>query len=164
MELAKRSYVSCLSVSLLFGICVSNTKETKFSSYNIRSQERGLAIMEFVLISPLLFLLVFGLIQYGLVFFTYITVKNATSLTARSAVLGRPALSNEQLVSIAVQAIAPSLDQNRLSVRIEDTNVGGLSGAKRVELSYNLQVFFPILFPNTSTDGTYIIRTEAIMR
>jgi hypothetical protein len=51
---------------------------------------RGQTLVEFALCIPLLALLLFGIIQYGFIFYTYISLKNASAVGARYATLSNP--------------------------------------------------------------------------
>lgn len=51
---------------------------------NVRRDERAAAIVEFAIIAPLLFILVFGIIDYGRYFYWYARVTNAAREGARA--------------------------------------------------------------------------------
>jgi Flp pilus assembly protein TadG len=53
--------------------------------------ERGAAAVEFALVMPLLLLLVFGIIEFGLVFNRYISMTHASREGVRELSLGIPA-------------------------------------------------------------------------
>lgn len=79
-----------------------------------RRDERGASLVEFALILPLFSLLLFGLIDFGLVFGGYITMQNGVSAAARDASVGT--------VSPACASAAnPMLCQ-------AETDVGSLTG------------------------------------
>src|SRR3954470_3693082 len=48
-----------------------------------RAGERGAVLVEFAIIAPVLSLLIFGMIEYGLLFRDYLTVSNVTRTGAR---------------------------------------------------------------------------------
>ena len=50
-------------------------------------RERGAVAVEFALVSPLLFALLFGLVDYGLYFADVLSVRQATTDAAREATL-----------------------------------------------------------------------------
>ncbi|NEX92714.1 TadE family protein [Caulobacter sp. 17J65-9] len=54
----------------------------------IGRDERGAALVEFSLVAPLLFGLTFGVIQYGLLLYTYNNMLNAARETAREISIG----------------------------------------------------------------------------
>src|SRR3954453_18850693 len=50
-----------------------------------RAGERGAVLVEFAIIAPVLSMLIFGMIEYGLLFRDYLTVSNVTRTGARVA-------------------------------------------------------------------------------
>jgi len=50
-----------------------------------RSRSRGVALVEFALVAPLLFLLVFGIIEFGYAFVQYLDVKHGAREAGRLA-------------------------------------------------------------------------------
>ncbi|MBC6981557.1 TadE/TadG family type IV pilus assembly protein [Caulobacter sp. 17J80-11] len=54
----------------------------------IGRDERGAALVEFSLVAPILLSLTFGVIQYGLLLYTYNNMLNAARETARSVAIG----------------------------------------------------------------------------
>lgn len=61
---------------------------------------RGSAVVEMAIIAPLAFLLVIGVIEFSLVFFTTLTMQYAVREGARYATTGRNDGTNTQLVSV----------------------------------------------------------------
>ena len=83
----------------------------------IRS-ERGQSVTEFALVLPVLALLLFGIIQFGITFNHYVTLTDATRAGARKAAVGRQVADP---VGTAVQAVrdsAKDLNQGDLSVSV----------------------------------------------
>lgn len=58
------------------------------SCIKILSGEKGTSAVEFAIILPILIMLVFGIIQFGLVFNKYIAITHATREGARLAAVG----------------------------------------------------------------------------
>ena len=58
------------------------------SGYRKRTDERGAAAVEFALIAPVLLVLLFGIIDFGLAINRYAMVNNAAREAAREASLG----------------------------------------------------------------------------
>jgi Flp pilus assembly protein TadG len=87
---------------------------------DIRS-EQGQSLTEFALALPVLALLLFAVIQFGIVFNNYVTLTDATRAGARKAAVGRQ-LSNPQGATIAaVRASAQDLTQSKLNVTVSST-------------------------------------------
>ena len=66
------------------------------------ANERGAALLEFALVAPILILLVFGIIEYGMFFKDYLTVSNTTRAGAR---VGSAAGSNADADYQILQAV-----------------------------------------------------------
>jgi Flp pilus assembly protein TadG len=82
------------------------------------TNERGQTMTEFTLILPILCLLLFGVIQFGIVFNNYVTVTDAARAGARKAVVSRTAMSPSAITENAVRSSAATLDQSKLAVTV----------------------------------------------
>ena len=56
---------------------------------NIRRNEKGQAMVEFAIVAPILLLLVFGIVQFGILFNNYLTLTDAVRTGARQAAVSR---------------------------------------------------------------------------
>lgn len=83
---------------------------------------------EFALVLPLLALLLFGVIQFGLVFHNYVTLTDAVRAGSRQAAVGRHVSSPEAAAEDRVRQSAANLDQARLDVEV-DVNPDWVPGA-----------------------------------
>jgi Flp pilus assembly protein TadG len=87
--------------------------------------ERGQSLVEFALALPILVLLLFAVIQFGIAFNNYVTLTDATRAGARKAAVGRQ-LSNPQSTTItAVRNSATDLRQSDLNVTVSSTWLPG---------------------------------------
>jgi Flp pilus assembly protein TadG len=124
--------------------------------------------VEFALILPVFFLVVAGMIDFGLGIYSDLTLVNAAREGAR---LGTVDPGNTTAIEQRVRAMADNLDPARLSVSIAcERPSGGAFGpctnpmwqpgdATRVTVQYQYSTFFPFLF------GTQIpLASEAKMR
>lgn len=83
-----------------------------------RQDERGATLLEFALVTPVLLLLVFGAVEYGLFFKNYLTVSNTTRTGARVAsATGSGADSDYQILQ-AVKAAATALPGGSDSIQL----------------------------------------------
>ena len=71
---------------------------------------------EFALVLPVLALLLFAVIQFGIVFNSYVTLTDATRAGARRAAVSREDPNRNSAVIAAVQNSASDLDGSKLSV------------------------------------------------
>ena len=80
--------------------------------------ERGQAMTEFALILPLLALLIFGIVQLGIIFNNYVTITDATRAGARKGAVGRYQANPCAAAEAAVRSSAPNLNQAQLNVQV----------------------------------------------
>jgi Flp pilus assembly protein TadG len=89
---------------------------------------------EFALVLPVLALMLFAVIQFGITFNNYITVTDAARAGARKAAVSRGTANPAKTAETAVRASAAGLDQDRLDVEIESNFDRGTD--VRVSASY----------------------------
>jgi Flp pilus assembly protein TadG len=99
---------------------------TKLSPHRIsRRREEGQTLTEFALVLPLLALLLFGVIQFGIVFHQYVTLTDAVRAGGRQGAVSRD-LANPTAVTIdRVRRSAVNLDQGKLGVTVSSTWLRG---------------------------------------
>jgi Flp pilus assembly protein TadG len=78
--------------------------------------EQGQAMTEFALVLPVLALILFAVIQFGIVFNNYVTLTDATRAGARKAAVSRDDPNRDADVMAAVRSSASDLDGSKLSV------------------------------------------------
>jgi Flp pilus assembly protein TadG len=71
---------------------------------------------EFALVLPVLALILFAVIQFGIVFNNYVTLTDATRAGARRAAVSRQDPNHDAAVIAAVRSSASNLDSSKLSV------------------------------------------------
>ena len=71
---------------------------------------------EFALVLPILALLLFAVIQFGIVFNNYVTLTDATRAGARKAAVSRQNPNRNSVVMTAVRSSATDLSGSKLSV------------------------------------------------
>ena len=90
-------------------------------SRRITRDETGQTMAEFAIVLPVLCVLLFGIIQLGIVFNNYVTLTDATRAGARKGAVGRQ-LPNPQGSTIsAVRSSAADLNQTKLAVTVTST-------------------------------------------
>jgi Flp pilus assembly protein TadG len=87
---------------------------------SIRNQQ-GQTMTEFALVLPVLALLLFAVIQFGIVFNNYETLTDATRAGARKAAVSRQASNPTAAAETAVRNSATDLKQSDLKVTINST-------------------------------------------
>ena len=83
--------------------------------------ERGQTTTEFAIVLPIIALLLFGVIQFGILFNNYVTITDAVRAGARKAAVSRQSGNPVGACVGAVRASAGSLDQSRLGVTCSST-------------------------------------------
>jgi Flp pilus assembly protein TadG len=78
--------------------------------------EQGQTMTEFALVLPVLALILFAVIQFGIVFNNYVTLTDATRAGARRAAVSRQDPNRDSTVIAAVRNSASDLDSSKLSV------------------------------------------------
>jgi Flp pilus assembly protein TadG len=87
---------------------------------SIRNQQ-GQTMTEFALVLPVLAMLLFAVIQFGIVFNNYETLTDATRAGARKAAVSRQASNPAAAAETAVRNSATDLKQSDLKVTINST-------------------------------------------
>ena len=95
-------------------------KNTERRTINLRS-ERGQSLTEFALALPILALLLFAVIQFGIVFNNFVTLTDATRAGARKAAVDRQLANPAGAAVSAVRFSAANLKQSDLAVTVTAT-------------------------------------------
>lgn len=91
---------------------------------------------EFALVLPLLALLLFGVIQFGLVFHNYVTLTDAVRAGSRQAAVGRHLDDPKGAAEDRVRESAANLDQAKLDVDVTAPAVWEPGADVTVEATY----------------------------
>jgi Flp pilus assembly protein TadG len=97
----------------------------KMTSKRFQSKnQQGQTMAEFSLVLPVLAILLFGVIQFGIVFNNYLAVTDAVRAGARQAAVARslPPAEREAKVEAKVRASAENLDQDILEVTVDPSD------------------------------------------
>jgi Flp pilus assembly protein TadG len=85
--------------------------------FNFKNQQ-GQSMTEFALVLPILVFLLFGVIQFGIVFNNYITVTDAVRAGARKGAVGRHLQNPDAAVVQSVRDASNGLKQSDLNVTV----------------------------------------------
>ncbi|MBA7508123.1 hypothetical protein ES705_00043 [subsurface metagenome] len=123
--------------------------------HRIIKSEKGASAVEFALILPILIMLVFGIVQFGIAFNNYITITHAAREGARIAAVD---LNNPDLKNIIIERAFPvQITEDDIVISTpEGTNIGD---PVEVEITYNISITIPLV-------GSWDIplKNKAIMR
>lgn len=108
---------------------------------NLKNQ-KGQALVEFAIILPILLMLVMGILQFGMMLNSYITIENASREGARAGIIG----SSDAEIQNLIISTSPSLDPKNLTVTITPTETNRKSGDTLiVKVTYNYNLIVPII-------------------
>jgi Flp pilus assembly protein TadG len=124
---------------------------------------RGQTLIEFAFILPIIALILFGIIQYGFIFNAYMTLRHAAHVTGRALSLPAADTSVANARNIAVAAITPMLQSNRLDNPVVTSKTVGGKPAIEVSLTYAQPLIFRFVLPG-ATSGTLTITASATYR
>ncbi len=111
-----------------------------------RKREEGQALVEFIIVLPVLLLIVLGIIQFGSLFKDYIALTDAVRVGARQAAVSRTLPNPEAVVIARVQKAGVNLDKNQMTITIEpwdpvtQTNTWAQSGDVTVHATYPYRI------------------------
>ena len=128
--------------------------------------EDGISLMELAISLPFLLILIAGILQFGYLLAAHVIVRQATVTSAREALLGLPARTDGQIRAVADSAVEPMLSSDNIrQLNItRNVNVGGVGGATRVELIYDLAPFVPGMFSGNGPNGEFVVRSVQVVR
>jgi len=123
--------------------------------------ERGQTLVELALILPIIILILFGTLEFGRIFHSYIVITNAAREGARLGALGK---SDEEIISRIREASPLYQADTRLRIiRLEPNESARNSGVPlTVEVAYDVELVTPIIssiLPNPVT-----LKSTAVMR
>ncbi len=124
----------------------------------MKQYKSGQSLVEFALVAPLFFLLIFGVIDFGRLFFTQATLQHALREAGRYAVTGnklpgtnpdtsQPYTRVESIKQAAKKA-AMGLDVGAITVSSQSGGAGSAGGPGdrvTVSITYTLQLITPII-------------------
>ncbi len=131
-------------------------------------RQSGAAFVEFALVFPILLLVVFGIIQFGLLLNASITLNNAAEMAARFATLKDPAAAaalQVQDVEVVVKKAVEGTLINPTNVQVaafeKNYQLGNGEEAKRIVLTYNFPLSVPYVLGSLSSIN---LSAQAVMQ
>jgi Flp pilus assembly protein TadG len=125
-------------------------------------RESGSDIVEFAVLLPVFALLLFGIVQYALLFTAYITIRKASDAGARQAIVSNMTTNN--IVEVARSAVGPLLNPGSLTVTSTATNMNGRPGMV-VNVSYPFQLIIPYIVPGRdASTSTRTITAKTVIQ
>jgi Flp pilus assembly protein TadG len=129
----------------------------------------GMAMVEFVMILPALIVMLFGILEFGVLFYQWQTLSNAAREGAREAIVFRKNCDASAVQSLIEQTVIDYADSANIAVTPSDISItGSCTGSGeplRVEVSHDfgffvLPGFISQLTPTITLVGTSEMRNE----
>ncbi|WP_428911920.1 TadE/TadG family type IV pilus assembly protein [Niallia sp. Krafla_26] len=121
--------------------------------------EKGQATVELALSLVILMFILFGIIDFGRIFHTYLTLEHAGREAARIASLGGTDVEVEE----RAKASAPSLNDSNVSVMISPTSQSRSRGTYvTVNMTYPVSISVPLL--QNVLPNPFVLHSKTVMR
>jgi Flp pilus assembly protein TadG len=122
------------------------------------TNDEGQAVVEFAVILPVLLLVLFGILQFGIVFNNYIQVTSAAREGARKAATSRAlgVTAAESAATTSARNAAASLNQSNLTVTFPNspTFLQGTDVTVKVTYPYSVSIMGLVVSSGTLTGST----------
>lgn len=121
--------------------------------------EKGQSLVEFAILLPILLLLLMGILEFGIMLNSYLTINNSAREGARLGIVAGSDLEINQLIA----TISPNLDSGNIIVNITPSEGNRISGGTlTVEVIYNYQVTIPII--SNILNDVVVLKAKTSMR
>lgn len=129
------------------------------------ARDRGAVAVEFGLVAPVLFVMLFGIIQFGLIFTNQLQVQAAAREGARYAALRYPASQ----IQTRVRGTAPGVDLSAPSaITVTPVDPSATTVAQNTTVTVSVQtrvpVFLPFISATIDSDGDGFYPVTAVAR
>ncbi len=102
--------------------------------------ERGQSLVEFALVAPLLLLILFGIVQFGIAFKNSITIADAARAGARTAAVNRTAADPVAVAKQAVLNASTDLDTSKVTVSVTSPWQQGSDVTVKASYPYSIDI------------------------
>jgi len=105
-------------------------------------KKKGQSLVEFAIILPILVLIIFGIIEFGLLMNSYIVIQAASREGARIGIVG----GTDEDILDSVYTAASNLDINRINVNINPNEGSRKPGdTLTVQVEYDYDILMPVI-------------------
>ena len=127
--------------------------------------ESGQALVEFALVSPLLLLLILGLVEFARAWNTQQVLTETARDALRSGVVANPGFTYDAMVSMVDQALQrASLDPTKAEISVDGWKAGSGTPARiTIDYQYDFEFFGPFVDWATG-DKSLALSTSFVMR
>ncbi len=116
--------------------------------------ERGQTMVEFAIVFPLLAVVLFGIVQFGILFNNYLTVTDAVRAGAREASVARQSANPVGAATTAVRNAAADLNQTNLAVTVTSGWIPGSDVTVQATYPYSISLLGWVLTSGSLTSKT----------
>jgi Flp pilus assembly protein TadG len=102
--------------------------------------EEGQALVEFALVAPILFLILFGIVQFGIAFKHSIALTDAVRAGARKATVSRTLADPTAATKSAVLSAASDLDPAKVDVTVASSWTAGANVTVTATYPYDINI------------------------
>jgi Flp pilus assembly protein TadG len=124
-----------------------------------RTKERGQAMVEFALVLPILCLILFAIVEFGMAFWRYQQVSAAASEGARRAAVSRTYADRTSRAVTAAKDASPNLSPSQMNVTVSSAWTAGSPVTVTVTYPQKITVMGVTLY-NGSLTGKRTMRVE----
>ena len=128
---------------------------TKLSPHRrFRKRQEGQTLTEFAMVLPLLALLLFGIIQFGIVFHQYVTLTDSVRAGGRQGAVSRDLADPEAAVIDRVRRSAADLDSSQLDISVDSTWIHGEDVTVTATYPYDISLLGVVVKSGTLSAST----------
>lgn len=130
--------------------------------HELRSTQKGQAIVEMALVMPLLIMLLFGIVEFGRVLNTYMVVTNLSREGARIGAVGG---SDTAIIDfVKSSAAASGFETSLISISPSPSSISkrARGSSVMVTVSYPVDIFAPVI--GTIIGDPYVVQSQTTMR
>jgi Flp pilus assembly protein TadG len=135
---------------------------------------RGATLVEAAIMTPLLLLLTFAIVDFAGLFYVYLALENGASQATRYAVTGQlvTGQTREDSIKIAMRQATPTLtipdsmfsfSHMRPGTTVWTSGTGGEGDIGKLTITYPWNLMTPLIRP-FFTNGQLVIRVESAMK
>src|SRR5947208_834948 len=116
--------------------------------------EQGQAMTEFAVVLPVVALVLFAIIQFGIAFNNYLTLTDAVRRGARTAAVSRQTGTGTSDTVIAVKNAASDLTQSKLAITVATSWAPGSDVTVTATYPYSISLFGLVVANGNLTSST----------
>ena len=126
---------------------------------NSIKNQKGQSLVEFAIILPIILLLLMGIVEFGIMLNSYLTIQNVAREGARLGIVGGSDLE----INTLIKSISPNLTPADITVNIVPVEGSRKSGdTLKVSITYNYHMTVPII--SALFNNVIVLKAQSSMR